>query len=90
MKIQVQETEGRNMVSFENIEDGGAFIAPSGSVCIKSLHAPNDYILFDDMDGTHSVWVRRTRVGNSIEPKTMVEPVEIKSINIEIIRSSRS
>jgi len=89
MKISIRETK-QNTVSFENIEDGGAFIAPSGSVCIKRADLHNSYILFDGTSVRNTVSGWRAYGGCDIEPKTMVEPVEIKSINIEIVRGGRS
>ena len=90
MKIQVHETEKHNVVSFEKIEDGGAFIAPSGSLCIKRADLHNAYILFDDTNVRNTVSGWRAYGGCDIEPETMVEPVEIESIDIKIVRGSPS
>ena len=81
MKIQVKVNEEPKLVMFDSLSRGEAFLNDKGKVCIKIAH--DYYMKFGWLNS-------ETLTLDYLRSSTMVEPVEIESIDIKIVRGGRS
>ena len=78
MKINITEKKQDNTVRYDTLPIGAVFISGGGALCIKLCI--EQYINFDS--------ITVLRHSDCLGPR--VEPVEIESIDIKIVRGSHS
>jgi len=78
MKINITEKKQDNLVSFDKLPICTAFITRGGALCVKVCD--EKYLNFEFIDSLRY----------SHRPTAMVEPVEIESIDVTIIRGGIS